>query len=269
MWRQINLIGRDNLLANHIRPKLRERKGFILSGQHGIGKTALLEWTYEQAEGRKAFVSATWTLKEILVAMCQELELEILDNDGEPVAKNRWQSVQMEQALLGESGFWLFVDDLHTATPSILRRFKMYRDRALIVGAGVPPFKREELKRIIWGLTEIKVGVLKKDAMIRMAAAAIPILRSMTPLEEAVHAARGIPAQLFHALKGEVTPETAKVKGEELDISPILLFVIVAVMITKNLAVSLESPSLYVLGGVGMAFGLLFKFFLFKGMGGR
>ncbi len=73
----------------------------------------------------------------------------------------------------------------------------------------------------------------------------------------------------MHALRGEVTPETAKTKGEEIDISPILLLVLVGVMMTRYLAIGLESTSLYLLGGFGMGLGLVFRFFLFKGMTSR
>lgn len=267
MWRDVRLIGRDNLLKEEIRPRLRERKGFVLTGQHGVGKTALIEWSIEHSGGRAAFVSATWTVKEILSTICREWELEVLDDAGEAVAKSKWQVAQMEQAILGQSGNWLFVDDIHQATPAILRRLKIYRDRCLIVGAGVPPFKREELRRILWGLPEIRVKPLSNTAMTRIATLAAPLLQSRTPVSEAVHAARGIPGQLMHALRGEVTPETAKTAGEEIDISPVLLLGLVAIMVTRYIAVGLESTSLYLLGGLGMSVGLIFRFFLFKGMG--
>ena len=102
--------------------------------------------------------------------------------------------------------------------------------------------------------------------MNRIAIAAAPILESRTPIEEAVHASRGIPGQLIHALRGEVTPEAAKVSGEEIDLSPVLLVGLAAVMVTRYVAIGLESTSLYMLGGLGMGIGLIVRFYLFRGM---
>jgi adenylate kinase len=266
MWRQTKLLGRDSVLSLKIRPRLREKIGFVITGQHGIGKTALLEWAFDQAKGKKAFVSATWTVKEIMVKICDQWGLEVKNDTDEKVPRSRWQVAWMERAILAESGHWIFVDDLHVVTPAVLRRLKILRDRCLIVGAGVPPFKREELRRLLWGLPDIALKPLQKKDLKRIAVAAAPLIQTHTPLEDAIHASRGIPGQLMHALKGEVTPETTKVKGEEIDISPVLILVLVCVMATRYIAIGLESTSLYVLGGVGMAAGLFFRFFLYKGI---
>ncbi|MBF0233776.1 MAG: hypothetical protein HQK65_12175 [Desulfamplus sp.] len=256
-------------MKEQIRPRLRERKGFLITGNHGIGKSALLEWASDYAPGKVAFVSSTWTVKEILKGICKDWELKVINDDGELMSQSKWQVGWMEQAVYtcDAATNWLMIDDIHTATPAVLRRIKVLRERCLIVGAGVPPFRREELRRIMWGLPMIDVKPLNKADMMRLGIAAAPLIGTRTPVVEAVHAARGIPGQLFHALRGEVTVDNTKTQGEEIDISPVLLLVLVGVMMTRYLAVGMESTSLYVLGGIGMGLGLVFRFFLFKGMG--
>lgn len=90
---------------------------------------------------------------------------------------------------------WLLVDDVHRVAPALLRRLKLLRDRVKIIAAGVPPFQREELRRVLWGLPEIKVGLLPKEDMTRIAQAVVPLLASKTPIIDAVHAARGLIGQ--------------------------------------------------------------------------
>ena len=268
MWREIRLIGRDNLLKNQIRPRLRERKGFLLVGQHGIGKSALLEWVSDYAPGKVALISATWTMKEMLKEICQGWRIEVMNDDGEVITPSKWQVALMEQSIYScdISSYWLLIDDIHQATPAVLRRLKILRERCLIVGAGVPPFKRQELRRIMWGLPTIDVRTLKKADMMRIGKAAAPIVGTRTPVQDAVHAARGIPGQLFHALRGEVTVDNTKTQGEEIDISPLLLLVVVAIMAFRYIGRGLDSPSLTMLGGLGMAGALIIRMFLFKGM---
>ena len=211
-------------------------------------------------------ISATSTVKEIMQKICIDWKLEVKNDEGKIVGKTRWQVLWMERAILQVNDGWLLVDDVHRVTPALLRRLKLLRDRVQIIAAGVPPFQREELRRLLWGLPEIKVGPLPQEDMTRIAQAAAPLLSSRTPVVEAVHAARGLPGQLIHALRGEVTPNAAKVSGEEIDISPIFLIVIAVLMLTRDMAVGMESTSLYMLGGFGIAIGLIIRFYMFRGM---
>ncbi len=271
MWQQTGLLGRDYLLAKQIMPRLREGRGFVLTGRHGSGKTAILEWIRENhpAAERLALVSAGSTVKEILVEICLTWGLEVKDDEGKVRGKTRWQVAWLERAVLAQKEGWLMIDDIHQAPPALLRRLKLLRDRVTIIGAGVPPFRREELRRLLWGLPELQIKPLQTKEMTRIAKAAAPILQSRTPVDEAVHAARGLPGQLMAALRGEVTPEAAKVRGEEIDLSPLLLIVLAGVMVTRYIAVGLESTSLYMLGGLGMGMGLIVRFYLFRGMDNR
>lgn len=266
MWKKIKLLGKDKLLSRQVRPRLKEGKGFVLTGTHGAGKTAILEWIKENVGGKVSMVSATSTVKEILQQICIDWSLEVKNDEGKVVGKTRWQVTWMERAVLQVSDGWLLVDDIHRVAPALLRRLKLLRDRVKIIAAGVPPFQREELRRVLWGLPEIKVGPLPQEDMTRIAQAAVPLLESRTSVIDAVHAARGLPGQLINALRGEVTPESAKVKGEEIDISPILLIVVCLLMVTRYIAAGIESTSLYVLGGFGMAAGLIIRFYMFRGM---
>ena len=266
MWKQTGLLGRDALLQRQIRPRLRERKGFVLLGQHGIGKTALLEWCEKNSPGRKSLVSATWTVKEILQKICLDWQLEVVNDDGEQVVKSKWRVPWMYSAVLAESGHWILIDDIHRITPATLQKLKPLRDRCLFVCAGVPPLKKDELRRLMWGLKYVDVKPLKNKDMIRIGKRAAPLIGTSTPVPDAVHAARGIPAHLFHALRGEVTPEAAKTKDEEIDISPVLLIGLAGIMALRYLARGIESSGLYLLSGLGMAGAVIFRFYLYKGM---
>jgi len=267
MWNEIGLLGRDDLLKKEIMPRLKSFKGFILVGQHGIGKTALLEWCFQNAEGKKALVSANQTTRDILKEVCDSWGIDVNNASGKPVKKSSWQIAWMEEAMLKKSGqFWIFIDDIQAVKPATLQRLKAMRDRFIIVSAAVPPLKKEELKRMLWGLKQIDVKPLKNDEMMRIAKEAAVLTGSTTPIRDAVHAARGIPAHLFHALRGEVTPEAAKTKDEEIDISPALMVLLAGVMVLRYVGRGVDSMSLTLLGGLGMAGAVIFRFYLFKGM---
>ncbi len=271
MWQQTGLLGRDYLLSKQIMPRLKEGRGFVLIGRHGSGKTAILEWIKENhpAGKRLALVSASSTVKEILVEICLVWGLEVKDDEGKVRGKTRWQVAWMERAVLAQKEGWLMIDDIHQAPPALLRRLKLLRDRVTIIAAGVPPFRREELRRMLWGLPELQVKPLQTKDMTRIAKEAAPLLQSRTPVDEAVHAARGMPGQLMAALRGEVTPEAAKVRGEEIDLSPLILIGLAGVMMLRYIARGVESQSLYMLSGIGMGVGLIVRFYLFKGMDNR
>jgi type II secretory pathway predicted ATPase ExeA len=149
MWKQIKLLGRDNILSRQIRPRLKEGKGFVLTGTHGVGKTAVLEWIAVNAGDKVSMISATSTVKEIMLQICMDWKLEVKNDEGKIVGKTRWQVIWMERAILQVKDGWLLVDDIHRVTPALLRRLKLLRDRVKIIAAGVPPFQREELRRLL------------------------------------------------------------------------------------------------------------------------
>jgi hypothetical protein len=268
MWSEIGLIGRDRLLMEKIAPRLRAGKGFVLTGQHGIGKTALLQWSYEHAEGRKAYVScATQGIREILDNICVSWGVEVRSEDGEIIQRSRWKTSVMFQSILEDPIGWLFVDDVHVVTPTIVQKFKQLRDRGCkFVCGGVPPFKKTELVRLFWGIPCIKVEPIGKPDMMRLANLAAGKIGSTTSTTEAVHSARGIPAHLFHALRGEVTPDAVKIRDEEFDIAFVVVILFAAVAGFRYLSRGMDSTSMVMLGGVGMAAASMLRYFLFKGI---
>ena len=266
MWKEVGLIGRDNLLSKQILPRLKSGVGFVLMGQHGIGKSAILEWCYDHITDRKTIVSATWSQTDIFKKICSDWGLDVLGANGEVLNKSRWRVPDMQKAILAEEGLYILIDDIHRVQPAVLQKLKAFRDRFVMICAGVPPFKKEELKRMMWGLKYIEVDALTTADIKRIGLKAAPIIKSVTPVNEAAHASRGIPAHLFHSLRGEITPETAKTREEEVDISPIILIAFAGVMALRYFARGMESSAMLLLSGLGMAGLVIVRFYLFKGM---
>jgi hypothetical protein len=267
MWQKVGLLGRDKLLMNEVRPKLREKRGFVLTGQHGVGKTALLEWCKKHIPDNVSFVSASWTIKEILQHICIDWQVEILDDNGAVLPKSKWQVLDMYNAILALSGNWLIIDDIHQAAPAMIRKLKPFRDRFVFICAGILPFRKDELKRLLYGLKYVDVKPIENKDMFRIAEISAPLLKTDIPISDAVHAARGIPAYLFNIFNGEVTPEAIRTDIEEIDISPVLMIGLVFVMALRYIAKGYEdSTGMVMTGGLGMAVALIFRFYLFKGM---
>ena len=85
MWREVGLVGRDKVLKDEIYPRAEGKQApFLLTGPRGIGKSALLQWAFENGKAPKAYISASWTVKESLIAIYRDWGLVIV-RDGKAV----------------------------------------------------------------------------------------------------------------------------------------------------------------------------------------
>jgi hypothetical protein len=266
MFRQLGMIGRDGILNKEIYLRCKGKKApFLLSGYRGIGKTAILQWAYEHGKEPKAFISATYSVKENLLKIAEKWNLEIQDGD-KTIPLTRAKLSDLENAILKQREGAIYIDDIQRATPALLRRFKVWRERFNIFCAGVPPFKKEELKRNLWGFYEIKIKPIDKEHRLEIAQKACEFFGSTESPTEIAHNSRGYPGRIIAMAKGTVDVETQRVKGEELDLSPVLLVLVVGLIIFKFVGRGLDDTALYILGGVGMGFAVFIRFFLYRGM---
>jgi len=265
MWKKIGLIGRDRLLKREIYPRVRNKRPFVLAGPAGVGKTALLEWCHDHASGRKALLSCTWTVKENLQQICRGFELPVEDEEGKERSVSRASVAMLERAVFRAGAGILFVDDLDRATPALLRRLKPLSEHHVMVAAGKPPFRKEEVKRLTWGMAEIRVHPLSGKYRRELASLCTRHFGSGLSPEEVASASRGIPGRIVAMSRGEVETRSARVEGEEIDISPVFLLGICSLVAIRYIAVGLGSTDLYILGGLGMGLGAFARFFLFKG----
>jgi len=265
MWRQIGLIGRDKLLKQELYWRLKKRVSFALIGPAGVGKTALLEWCFDHAKEPKVFLSSSHTVRENLQAFCKALDLQLIDNKGKKIAISRATVNQLEQACLKVSDVLIFIDDFERSTPSWIRRLKLFAERHVLIVATRPKIK-EDLKPLMWGMSEINIMPLEKKYRQKLAFAFCNHLGSATSIKEIATKSRGYPARMLAQAKGEASLNSMKVEGEELDISPLLLLAIACLVAVRYVAIGLNETDLYVLGGIGAAIGLFARFMLYRGM---
>ena len=266
MWREVDLVGQDKLLKLEIYPRARGKKApFLLTGPLGIGLSAIMEWAYEAATGPKALVSATWSVREILIEICLGWGLS-LERDGKGLRPERATISVLERAIMQEEEGKIFLDDVQKATPALLRRLKVWRERFAVCIAGVPPFNKEELKRVLWGLKEIEVSPLSEDDRLKLAErVCIHIGSDKSPLEIAL-ASRGFPARITSMAMGVIETTSPRVRGEEVDLSPVLFLLLAGAIVLRYIGIGLGDTSLYILGGTAMGLMIFFRFFLWRGM---
>ena len=265
MWKRIGLIGRDALLARELLPRLRRKTAFLLSGPRGVGNTALLEWCRDNYEGRSALVSSDMTVKEMLKEICGSLGLVVEDNEGNEAQKNKWQVAWMERAIARQSGHVVFLDDVDSLKPAQARRVAIIRDRYTLICTCHKSPRNHAVRSILQGIPKVRVKPLKRDHAIRLAGLAAAELESLVDARKAAQSSRGLPGPMLRYLTGEA-PETCAHGSDEIDISPLILFSLAGIAALRYAGKAMDSSIMPLLGGLGMAFGLIVRFWLFRGM---
>jgi hypothetical protein len=267
MWREIGIIGRDRLLQELAARAGRKRPSFLLTGPRGSGKTALLEWSYERAPEPKALISAGSTMRDNMIAIARSWGLESeIEKEGRKVPVSRAKIADLERAVLTCPDGLLFIDDIQVATPTFLRRFKIWRERYVVFAAGVPPFAKEELKRTLWGLKTIEVRPLDRKHRQTMAEKVCQSLGASASPRLIAQSSRGYPGRIVAMARGEIDDSNPRVAGEEINLAPILLLGVAGIMAVRYIGLGLGETDLYILGGVGMGVAVFARYFLFQGM---
>jgi hypothetical protein len=261
------LIGRDKLLDDEIYPRTMDNRQFFLTGRRGIGKSALLEWSYNYNQSeKKALVSANWTVREMAIAIvkCWNLELTEEGDDAKKINPDRAQLTVLEKAIAKENSGTIYIDDIHKATPTKIRRIRIWKERFTVYFAGTPPY-REEIRPLLWGLKEIEIPPIPQEDRARLVAKMCADNGATVSIEDVVQASRGIPGRMYAMVLGnEVEDTSERVEGEEHDISWTLLVLIAVIVSVRYIGMGLGRFDLYVLGGLFMALGLIVRYFLFK-----
>ena len=266
MFRKIGMIGRDKILKKEILPRCKGKNApFLLVGNRGIGKTAILQWAYQHGKGPKAYTSANANMKEILQDIVNGWGLVIKDGE-KTIPIYRAKNSELEHAIMTQEDGSIYIDDIQDATKTFLRKFKIWRERFKTYCAGVPPFKREELKRELWGYYEIKVSPIKKIYREELAKKACIEYGSKKAPSELAHCSRGYPARMIAMAQGTAEVKAPRVQGEEIDLSPLLLLLVVGIAALRYIGRGMGDTALYLIGGIGVAIMIFLRFFLSRGM---
>ncbi len=270
MWQEddIGLIGRDRLLENELLPRVRGTKApcVLVGSSAGVGVSACLEWIYLHAPEPKAMVSADWTRKEICIEIAHAWQLRI-ERAGKVIRPEDATLVLLEHAINRAPPGILVIDDLHLAPPKILTHYlKPWREKFHIFCGGTPPFKHELLKRVLWGLKEIKIEPLDERSRKRLAELMCRHEGSAAAPSEIAQNSRGLPGRILGMARGTVENESPGVRGEEIIFAPALFVLVGAFVAVRYLGVSLANPSIYLLSGFGMMLAVLLRHFIYRGM---
>ena len=251
------LIGRDKILEREIAPRTYKDAPFVLVGQRGIGKSRILRWAYDEYKKDKIYLNSSNTYGYILK--------EIAKAQGLEDVKKKVNS-ELEIEIIKGKKITLFLDNIERATPKLISLLININETWNIYMAGVEPF-REELKRILWGKKKITITAIEKNDRVRMADEIINATGTMANRNTLAIESRGIPARAWALARGEVTrDDTERVEGEEINIAPVLLIAVVAVIVLRYIGIGMGEKDLYVLGGIGMGAALFVRFFIFQAM---
>ena len=247
------IIGRDNLLSRQIYPRLKKDQAFIIVGQRGIGKTEVLQWAYKNYE------------KEIkMIVSCNESYGNIIKG----IAKKQGITVHkktigvLEKEIMKGEKVTLFLDDIERIKPKQITFLNAWNNWNKIFFSGVEPF-REEAKKILWGKQKIRIHKLNTEDREVLAKHIIKKIGCVIEIETIAQSSKGVPGRAWAVAKGEVVREDEeRVKGEEINIAPVMLVAVVAIMVTRYISLGLGERDLYILAGIGMAFAYILKQFI-------
>ncbi|MCP4024438.1 MAG: hypothetical protein GY729_21525 [Desulfobacteraceae bacterium] len=266
LWQEdsITLIGRRSLLERQIKPRVNNPSlRFLLVGESGAGRTALLEAAFKICNfEKKSLISCKENHSEICKKIIADWELDVDCEKSKPTV------VEMEQAIFGESGHIIFVDDVQRATSAKkLDFFKVLAERHKVCGTMQKGTARAKIKPLLGMMgKEIKVSKLNRVNSLKMAERVCVHLSSNISHIDVANNCKGLPSKIVNfARTNEIIRNEIRSQDEEIDIAPFFLMFLACIVVFRYIGRAMQATDFVLLGGVGMVFLIFARGFLLKG----
>ena len=300
----VGLMGRDDLVTDLV-AEIRKGKHVILTGSVGIGKSAVLREALKrapinlliklddyQAKGQFIEIARQMLVLDLLSAM--ELGLPIKFHNL-PVADIDWKEVKnqinrmsmrdLTHAIIpalarADTKPVIAVDDLTSLTPTQMAFWLAIFDHAQVIGCASE--KKPRVKKLWWKMKEIVVKPLPHDVIRQVVKKYIEIKGVLIEspdlyISHVVKQSGGIPQAIYDMLdesgkeriidKRKVREMRHEAGVSYLDFTPMVMILGAVIVSMRYVGMGTGDKTLYIMGGMGAALFLTFRFFIFKGVG--
>lgn len=302
----VGLIGRDEVVAELV-AEIKKGKHVILTGAVGIGKSAILRAALAKIEDKTdlliklhdhqakgQFVDIVRQMLALGLISAEELDLPAKFH-GIPGPQIEWREVKSQinrtsmrdltQAIipaLARAGSKpvIAVDDLTTLTPTQMAFWLAIFDHAQVIGCASE--KKARVRKLWWKMKEIEIkplpaGVIRDIVKQYITAKGILIESPDLYISHVVKQSGGVPQAIYDMLDEsgkERIIDKRKVREMRhdagvfyLDFTPLVMVLGAVIVSMRYVGMGTGDKTLYIMGGLGTALFLTFRFFVFKGVG--
>ena len=302
----VGLIGRDELVAD-LAAEIRKGKHVILTGPVGIGKSAVLKAALAQIgnnlellirlhdhQAKGQFVDMARQMLALGLVGPVELDLPT-EFHGTPPAQIDWKAIRnrvnrmsmrdLTQAIIpalaqSDSKPVIAVDDLTSLTPTQMAFWLAIFDHAQVIGCASE--KKARVRKLWWKMKEIPVKPLPPDVIreiVRKYIEAKGVLIESPELyiSHVVKQSGGVPQAIYDMLdesgkeriidKRKVREMRHEAGVQYLDFTPMVMILGALIVSMRYVGMGTGDKTLYIMGGMGAALFLTFRYFIFKGVG--
>jgi len=306
MDRIVGLIGRDEVVEE-LMAEIRKGKNVILTGGIGMGKSVVLKTALEQLgdkvplviklhdhQAKGQFVEMARQMLMLGLLTAKDLDLPAQFQDI-PAAQIEWSDIRNRvnrmsmrdltqtiiPALAGsEVKPVIAVDDLTTLTPMQMAFWLAIFEHAQVLGCASE--KKARIKKLWWKMKEIQIKPLPAPVVKQMVkdyitAKGMLIESPDQYISHVVKQSAGIPQAIFDMLEESskerlIDKRTVRAMRHDagvqyLDFTPMVMLLGAMIVSMRYIGMGTGDKTLYIMGGMGAALFLTFKFFIFKGVG--
>lgn len=302
----IGLMGRDEIVDDLV-AEIRKGKHVILTGTVGIGKSAVLRKALEQVSSRVGliirlhdhqakgqFVEMARQMLELGLITAKELDLPAqfhsvpgteIDWSDIKNKVNRMSMRDLTQVLIpalarSEDKPVIAVDDLTSLTPTQMAFWLAIFEHAQVVGCASE--KKPRVKKLWWKMKEISIKpfsqAVARDVIKQYITTKGMLIESPDQyISHVVKQSGGIPQAIYDMLdesgkeriidKRKVREMRHEAGVQYLDFTPMVMILGALIVSIRYIGMGTGDKTLYILGGMGAALFLTFRFFVFKGVG--
>lgn len=302
----VGLMGREALVTDLV-AEIRKGKHVILTGPVGIGKSAVLKAALEKAadriellirlhdhQAKGQFVDMARQMLAVGLLTANELDLPA-EFHGMPPAQIDWKAIRnrvnrmsmrdLTQAIIpalarSESKPIIAVDDLTSLTPTQMAFWLAIFDHAQVIGCASE--KKNRVRKLWWKMKEIEVRPLPAEVVRAIVKKYIDIKGVLIEspdlyISHVIKQAGGVPQAVYDMLdesgkeriidKRKVREMRHEAGISYLDFTPMIMILGAVIVSMRYVGMGTGDKTLYIMGGLGTALFLTFRFFVFKGVG--